>query len=98
MSRALHDIDHCLLGVMDRQQSIFYAASSQQMNELIQQEKDGVLIFNQHPQAIDFMDQLPRIDGQHCIEVFQETAGVFGLRAYCQLGTLQTPEKLELTR
>ena len=82
---------------MDDHENIVYADSTQQMSEFVQQHIKHSLIFNQHAEAIEFIDLLPRVDGQHSIEIFQDTDGVFGLRAYCQLGLMQTPEILELS-
>ena len=81
---------------MDDNEDTTYAESAQHMDELLGQHNNPVIIFNQHDQAIEYVDQLTHINGQHSIEVFQDTQGVFGLRAYCQTGKIQTPETLEL--
>lgn len=95
MSKALHHRDSCLLGVMDEQENVFYAESAEEFDQLIARYPNSVWLYNQHPLATDKMDQMMPADGQRCIEIFQDTKGVFGLRAYDQQGKLQTPIALE---
>ena len=96
MSRALQNTDFCLLAVMDNEEKTFFADSKQQMDDLLQTHQDATLVFNQNDQAQEYLDQLALEDGQQCIEIFQDTDGVFGLRAYSQCGKMQTPVTLEL--
>lgn len=96
MARALRSSDYCLLAVLDTHEKTIFAESTQQMDDLLQTHQDATLVFNQSDQALEYLDQLALGDGQKCIEIFQDTDGVFGLRAYNQCGKMQTPVTLEL--
>ena len=96
MSRALRSIDYCLLAVLDTQEKTFFAESAQQMDDLRQTHQNATLVFNQNDQALEYLEKLALEDGQQCIEIFQDTDGVFGLRAYSLCGKMQTPVTLEL--
>lgn len=95
MSRALHHRDNCLMGVMDEMENVFYAESAEDMEGLVVAHPGAVWIYNQNPVATDKIEQMLSSDGQRCIEIFQDTKGVFGLRAYLQQGKLQKPITLE---
>ena len=96
MSKAVTLQDLCLLGVMDREENVFYAHTAEELNELIETHPEAIWIYNQSEQATETIDNLPHADGQESIEIFQDTEGVFGLRAYRQVGKMQTPVTLEL--
>lgn len=96
MSKAVDMQELCLLAVMDKNDTVFYADSVKSLNRLIQTHPDAIWLYNQNPDAIDSMEQLSYPDGQQSIEIFQDTEGVFGLRAYQQTGNMQTPVTLEL--
>lgn len=97
MSRAMQLQGDILLAVMDSDESVTYCMSAQEMQQLIQEHPDAIWIHNQNPQAIEAMENLIFNDGQRSIEVFQDTRGVFGLRAYRMKGKIQTPVTLELS-
>jgi len=97
MSKALLLRETSLLAVLDRKQSIHYAADQQELEQLLQAYPDGTLVHNQNEQALQVIDQFNHAEGQCSLEVFQDTEGVFGLRAYQMVGKLQTPITLELS-
>lgn len=96
MSKAVDMQELCLLAVMDKNDTVFYADSVKSLNRLIRTHPDAIWLYNQNPDAINSMEQLSYPDGQQSIEIFQDTQGVFGLRAYQQTGNMQTPVTLEL--
>lgn len=96
MSKAVELQDRCLLGVMDQDESIYYCDSQENMLSLIQTHTDSIWFHNQNPEAVEIMEQIEYPDGQQSIEIFQDTEGVFGLRAYQQKGKMQMPVTLEL--
>lgn len=96
MSRAMQLQGDILLAVMDSNESVFYCTSEQEMRQLIQDHPGAIWIRNQNPGASEIIEKLIFNDGQRSIEVFQDTRGVFGLRAYQMQGKLQTPVSLEL--
>ena len=97
MSRAMQMQGDILLAVMDRTESVFYCINQQEMQELINTHPEAIWIHNHNPEACEIFDQLMFTDGQRSIEVFQDTRGVFGLRAYQMKAKIQTPVSLELS-
>ena len=97
MSRAMRLQGAVLLAVMDNSESVFYCINKQEMEQLITTHPEATWIHNQNPEACEIFDQLIFEDGQRSIEVFQDTRGVFGLRAYRMKGKIQTPENLEFS-
>lgn len=97
MSKAIALQDQNLLGILDQNDQIVFCHNEEDMKTLINTHHDSTWIYNQNQDAIDIMDQLNYSDGQQCIEIFQDTEGVFGLRAYRQMGKIQTPITLELS-
>lgn len=89
--------DQRLMGVMDKNESLFYCDNEEKMKALIQAHADAIWFYNQNPDVIEIMDSIVYPDGQQCIEIFQDTEGVFGLRGYQQIGKIQTPVTLELS-
>ena len=57
------------------------ADDSQSMQELLPQNPDAIVVYNQHPQAKADLDALDLDEQQIVIEVRQETRGVLGLQA-----------------
>lgn len=86
-----------LLAVMDKSETVSYCFDEQELQQLIHAKPDAIWIHNQNPKACEIFDQLQFSDGQRSIEVFQDTQGVFGLRAYQMKGKMQTPVSLELS-
>ncbi len=97
MSKAIALDNRCLVALLDADESITYCDNKQQLDELIETHPDGILVYNQNPDALDIVDQLVKKDGMTSIEIFQDTEGVFGLRAYQIKAKLQTPTTLELS-
>ncbi len=98
MSKAIHFTDTCLLGILQKNDSekIIQAYSADELRQLLKDIPNSILFYNQNQQAIEIRDQIEYADGQQHIEVFQDTTGVFGLRAYLQIGKVETPVTLEL--
>lgn len=97
MDMASRLMDSCLLGIMDKDEKILYAYTSDEIKQLISNHPQSILFYNQSPQAIEIKDKIDSADGQQHIEIFQDTVGVFGLRAYRLKGKIQTPVTLELS-
>lgn len=97
MARAMESHETCLLAVMDSNEAIEYCSNLDEVNEKLNTQTAAILIYNQNKQALDIIDQVIMKDAQQSIEVFQDTEGVFGLRAYQLRGKLQTPVTLELS-
>jgi len=96
MSRAISSNSTCLLAVLDENEAIHYAANESEFHTLTTSHPNAIWVHNQNPMAIECMEQLTYADGQFILEVFQDTEGVFGLRAYQMIGKMQTPVLLEL--
>jgi hypothetical protein len=97
MSRAIKLQGDILLAVMDSNESVTYCISLEEMQQLTADHPDAIWIYNQNSKANEAIDKLIFNDGQGSIEVFQDTRGVFGLRAYQMKGKIQTPVTLELS-
>ena len=97
MSKAVESQEHCLLGVMDAEENLYYCDNKEDMLALIEQHPDAIWFYNQHTDAMESIEQIGHPAGQGSIEIFQDTEGVFGLRAYLQQDRMQTPVTLELT-
>lgn len=97
MSQAMRLQGDILLAVMDNTESVSYCINQQELQQLIEVTPGAIWIHNQNPEACEIFDQLMFTDGQRSIEVFQDTQGVFGLRAYMMKGKLQTPVSLQLS-
>lgn len=100
MSIALHHRESCLVAILQTADShhsekLMLAQTIEELNQLIQDYPDSILVFNQNQQSIHLKDQLVSVDGQQHIEIFQDTVGVFGLRAFLQKGKIETPVILE---
>ncbi len=95
MNQALRADDVCIIGILDEQEKLIMAHSLEELQGLMAEYPQAILIFNQHQQALEIKDQIEDVDGQQHIEVFQDTIGVFGLRAYIQKGKIETPVTLE---
>lgn len=97
MSLANRLDDDCLLGIMDIDENLIQAFTNDELNQLMEKYPQATLVYNQSPQSIEIRDTVEYQDGQKYIEVFQDTVGVFGLRAYLLKGKIQTPVTLELS-
>lgn len=53
----------------------------QHMNQLLGQNPDAIVVYNQHPRATEFIDKLQAPVAQIFIEIRQDTKGVLGLHA-----------------
>ncbi|TDJ27762.1 MAG: hypothetical protein E2O57_05360 [Gammaproteobacteria bacterium] len=53
----------------------------QHMNELLDQNPKAIIVYNQHPQTSQLIDQLQISAAQIFIEIRQDTKGVLGLQA-----------------
>ncbi len=82
MSQANQRDDDCLLAIINVKQRLFFANTFTDMEELIKSHPNAVLIYNQNQQAINFITKIQKYSGQKLIEIFQDTEGVFGLKAY----------------
>jgi len=97
MRRASSQPDHCLLGILNANEQLISAYTVEEFKQLLNNHPDSILFFNQSPLAREINNSVVHVDGQQHIEVFQETKGVFGLRAYLQIGKVETPVTLELS-
>jgi len=97
LTRAISLNDQCLLGLMKHNESIIYTDCKEDIHQLMLANSDVILIYNQSPDALRIKDEIEYSDGQRCIEIFQDTEGVSGLRAYHQIQKIQTPVTLELS-
>ncbi len=52
-----------------------------ELQELLDSNPDAMIVYNQHPEAIERVDQLKTSDQQIVIEIHQETPGVLALQA-----------------
>ena len=96
MSRAISLSDQSLTGIITPNGALQFIDDVEQINQTLHKSPDSILIYNQSRGSSQIKDQIQHYDGQRCIEIFQDTRGVFGLRAYLQIGKMQTPVKLEL--
>jgi len=95
MSKAIHLLDHCLMGVVLPTGDIKLCDRCDNMQALVEQYPAAIRFYNQHADAVKSMEGIPQQQGQLTIEIFQDTEGVFGLRAWRLDGKLQTTEDLE---
>ena len=96
LGKALTLKEHCLLGVIDSDETPRYALDQQQLQTLLQDHPGAIVLHNQNEQALQVIELIDLADGQQSLEIFQDTEGVLGLRAYQMVGKLQTPITLEL--
>jgi hypothetical protein len=94
MSRAIQLQHDCLLGLIEPSGSIYFCESASDMEIKMQQLSSSAIFYNQHPDAIQFIESHPLNDGQISIEIFQDIEGVFGLRGYQMDGKIQNPINL----
>jgi hypothetical protein len=93
MQRALRHEDSPLLALIDDQRLI-QAESPEGWLRQAADSPRAVRVYNQHPEALAIVESLPALDDERRIEIFQDTEGVFGLRAYRFDGKLARPETL----
>lgn len=96
MNQAMLVNNQCLMGTLDQQGRLQFCNDPDSMPGLVEDSPNPVWIINQHEDAQQWIETHPPADGQEVIEIFQDTEGVFGLRAYQQIGKMQTPAVLEL--
>lgn len=82
MSRAIQLQHQCLLGLIEPSGDIYYCENAAEMEIKMQQPGTQIIFYNQHPDAMHFIESHPVADGQTLLEIFQDIEGVFGLRAY----------------
>lgn len=95
MQRALRHEDSPLLALIDGRQQLSTSDSPEAWLRQAAAAPDAIRVYNQHPEAQAIVESLPTHDGERRIEIFQDTEGVFGLRAYCLDGKLARPVALE---
>lgn len=94
MSKALQQQHRCLLGLIEPSGKIVICESEQEMEKKMREQNAAVIFYNQHTDAIQFIESQPLADGQVSIEIFQDIEGVFGLRAYQMRDRIQHPINL----
>jgi len=97
MTKAIQLDNTCLVAVLDADETLTYCSSLEELDDLMESHADAIWVYNQNPDALAIIEQIIKADGQQSIEVFQDTEGVFGLRAYCMKGKIQTPVALVLS-
>ncbi len=94
MQRALRHEDSPLLALIDDHR-LNYIDDTAEWQQKAAEAPAAIRVYNQHPEAQQATEELPAQDGERRIEIFQDTEGVFGLRAYRIEGKLATPVTLE---
>jgi hypothetical protein len=94
MSMALQQQNNCLLGLIDPSGAIYICKSEEEMETKMREQNSAAIFYNQHSDAIRFIESHPLDDGQVSIEIFQDIEGVFGLRAYQMNDRIQQPINL----
>jgi hypothetical protein len=94
MSKALQQPHSCLLGLIEPSGSIYICENEEEMERKMREPVSTVIFYNQHADAIRFIEAQSFEDGQLSIEIFQDTEGVFGLRAYQMNDRMQQPVNL----
>jgi len=77
MSKALQQQDRCLLGLLEPSGKIVICESEQEMGEKMREQSAAIIFYNQHTDAIQFIESQPLDDGQVSIEIFQDIEGVW---------------------
>ncbi len=94
MQRALRHPDDALLALIDDHRPRYFH-DGDEWQQAAAQALSAIRVYNQHPLALQAAEALQAHDGEQRIEIFQDTEGVFGLRAYRIHGKLATPVLLE---
>ncbi len=97
MTLALRKHETSLFCLLSQDEKLICAQDCDDLRELWRQSPQALLVYNQHPRSLEMQDCIEYRQGQCSIEVFQDTEGVFGLRAWCIQNKLQTPIELELS-
>jgi hypothetical protein len=95
MSKAIDRQGYSLLGLITSEEQVLFCSDETELSEKMQQFPTAIVFYNQHSDAIKFIESLCFIDGQISIEIFQDIEGVFGLRAYQMNGKMQQPIQLD---
>jgi hypothetical protein len=91
MSKALQQQQSCLLGLIEPSGSIYICQNGEEMETRMREQNITAIFYNQHPDAMQFIESHPLADGRISIEIFQDIEGVFGLRAYQMNDRIQQP-------
>ena len=97
MTLALRKHETSLFCLLPQDEKLICAEDCDNLRELWRKSPQALLVYNQNPHSLEMKDCIEYQDGQCSIEVFQDTEGVFGLRAWRIQGKLQTPIELELS-
>ncbi len=84
-----------LLCVLKEADSLQCTDQAAEASDWLRQTPDAVLVFNQMADQLGLSDAIDRPQGLRSIEIFQDTASVFGLRGWHLQGKLQVPIELE---
>jgi xanthine dehydrogenase iron-sulfur cluster and FAD-binding subunit A len=95
MTRAIRDHETCLLCILSGGAKLLCPDDCDDISPLLESHPEAVLVYNQNTNSLQLKDRIAWRDGQQSIEIFQDTEGVFGLRAWQLDGKLQTPVTLE---
>jgi len=95
MTHAIRNHETCLLCVLKNNENLHCSNACEEIPALLEKDPVAVLVYNQNADSLQMKDRIAWHDGQQSIEVFQDTEGVFGLRAWQLDGKLQTPVTLE---
>ena len=97
MGKAISLDNSCLLAILEQDEQLTFCDNPADFESMLRDHPTAISVYNQNPQALEIIDRLVNADGQQSIEVFQDTEGVFGLRAYRINGKMQSPVTLELS-
>ena len=95
MSRAIRNHETCLLCLLSGRDKLNCPDDCAEIPALLEADPQAVLVYNQNADSLQLKERIAWRDGQQTIEVFQDTEGVFGLRAWRLDGKLQVPVTLE---
>jgi hypothetical protein len=94
MSKAMQARNSCLLGLLGPTESIDMFCDVSEMEQAMPHHKSAAIFYNQHPDAIQFVESHTLSEGQINIEIFQDIEGVFGLRAYQMIDRMLQPVEI----
>ena len=96
MSQAVIREGQLYTGVLLQQGSICHLCEDESaLTDSLLQSPDAIIFYNQSESSLSLIEQLTFKNQQDLIEIFQETRGVFGLRAYTQQGKILVPQTLK---
>ena len=94
MTRALRNHGSCLCCLITEHEQLLCPDDGDAVIALLQAHPQALLVYNQNADSLQLKNRIAARDGQYRIEVFQDTKGVFGLRAYRCDGKEQVPVTL----